>query len=230
MRLAAIILTYNEAEHVTACIASVRFADMVIVFDSFSTDQTIQLAQAAGATVIQNRFEDYARQRNAALQAVAATADWVLFVDADERVTPELAQEVREKSNCQVFPGGAFPVRTICSVTGRGAGAGIPIIRHVCSKWAKRSSTPNAAFMKSPFCSRIAARSITRSFTTTTRTSRSFTRNRKSILLTMRRFCLSRASARNRRITFCNRCASSGGASSRSRGTSMGCTAYTWGC
>ncbi len=109
MRLAAIILTYNEAEHVTACIASVRFADTVIVFDSFSTDQTVQLAQAAGATVIQNRFEDYARQRNAALQAVAATADWVLFVDADERVTPELAREVREKIELPGFSGWRIP-------------------------------------------------------------------------------------------------------------------------
>jgi (heptosyl)LPS beta-1,4-glucosyltransferase len=95
MRLAAIILTYNEAQHVVACIETLRFADQIIVFDSFSTDQTPQLAKDAGAQVIQHAFANYASQREAALDAVRDTADWVLFVDADERVTPALADEVR---------------------------------------------------------------------------------------------------------------------------------------
>lgn len=96
MRLAAVILTYNEAAHVAACIETLRFADEIVVFDSFSTDNTVELARAAGARVIQHHFENYASQRNAALQAVAELADWVLFVDADERVTPELAEEARD--------------------------------------------------------------------------------------------------------------------------------------
>jgi len=93
--LAAIILTYNESRHIADCIASVQFADQVIVFDSFSTDNTPDLARAAGAEVIQNRFEDYAQQRNAALEAVKGRVDWVLFVDADERITSALADEIR---------------------------------------------------------------------------------------------------------------------------------------
>lgn len=95
MTLAAIILTYNESRHIADCIASVQFADQVIVFDSFSTDNTSDLARAAGAEVIQNRFEDYAQQRNAALDAVKGRVDWVLFVDADERITSALADEIR---------------------------------------------------------------------------------------------------------------------------------------
>src|SRR5690606_27832263 len=95
MNLTAIILTYNEAEHIQACIESVRFADHVLVFDSFSQDNTVELAQQAGAEVIQHRFENYASQRNAALKAAEGRADWVLFVDADERATPELAAEIR---------------------------------------------------------------------------------------------------------------------------------------
>jgi (heptosyl)LPS beta-1,4-glucosyltransferase len=94
MTLAAIILTYNEAEHIRACIASLGFADFVLVFDSFSTDETVALAQAARAEVQQRTFDHYAGQRNAALEAVAGRADWVLFIDADERVTPELAAEI----------------------------------------------------------------------------------------------------------------------------------------
>lgn len=95
MRLVAVILTYNEAAHVAECIAALRFADAVVVFDSFSTDDTVTLAQQAGARVIQHAFHNYAQQRNAALAAVAAEADWVLFIDADERVSPALADEVR---------------------------------------------------------------------------------------------------------------------------------------
>ncbi len=94
MILYAIILTYNERAHVVACIDSVRFADRVIVFDSFSTDETPTLARDAGAEVIQRLFDNYPNQRNAALEAVNGRADWALFVDADERVTPELRAEV----------------------------------------------------------------------------------------------------------------------------------------
>ena len=95
-RLAAIILTFNEAEHIVECIESVKFADSVVIFDGFSTDDTVGMAQNAGAEVVQCKFEDFSTQRNSALEAVKHAADWVLFVDADERVTPELAAEVRE--------------------------------------------------------------------------------------------------------------------------------------
>jgi (heptosyl)LPS beta-1,4-glucosyltransferase len=95
-RLAAVILTYNEARHITDCVAHVAFADVVIVLDSYSTDDTVTLARTAGAEVIQNPFENYAQQRNAALKLVEDRAEWVLFVDADERIPPELAAEVRD--------------------------------------------------------------------------------------------------------------------------------------
>lgn len=93
--LVAIILTYNEASHIQGCIESLSFADDVLVYDSFSTDHTVTLAQEKGARVLQRAFDDYAGQRNAALESVADAAEWVLFIDADERVTPELAQEIR---------------------------------------------------------------------------------------------------------------------------------------
>jgi glycosyltransferase involved in cell wall biosynthesis len=92
-RLTAVILTYNEERHIAACIESVRFADDILVLDSYSTDDTAALAQQHGARLLRRSFDDYAGQRNAALEAVGA--GWVLFVDADERVTPALAQEAR---------------------------------------------------------------------------------------------------------------------------------------
>lgn len=93
MSLAAIVLTYNEEANIVACLESLAWADRRVVFDSFSTDRTVDLARALGAEVFQHPFENYAQQRNAALERVAT--DWIFFVDADERVTPELAAEIQ---------------------------------------------------------------------------------------------------------------------------------------
>lgn len=92
-QLVAVILTLNESQHIADCVRSLDWADKVVVFDSYSQDETVSLAEEAGADVLQSRFENYAQQRNAALAALEA--DWVFFVDADERGTPALAEEVR---------------------------------------------------------------------------------------------------------------------------------------
>ena len=95
-RLAAVILTYNEAHNIADCVASLReWVDAVIVWDSGSRDSTAAQASAAGALVVQRPFDNYAAQRQAALDAVAA--EWIFFVDADERATPALAAEIRQK-------------------------------------------------------------------------------------------------------------------------------------
>jgi glycosyltransferase involved in cell wall biosynthesis len=109
MRLTAIILTFNEAYHIVDCIETVRFADDILVFDSYSTDQTVELARNAGARVIQRQFDNYANQRNAALDAVREAADWMLFVDADERVPRVLAAEVRESIQYPDYAGFRIP-------------------------------------------------------------------------------------------------------------------------
>lgn len=109
MKLTAIILTYNEAAHIMDCIESVRFADEVLVFDSFSTDNTFELAQKAGARVLQHAFKNYADQRNTALASVTGSTDWVLFVDADERVTPALAAEISTVLGKSEYAGWRIP-------------------------------------------------------------------------------------------------------------------------
>ncbi|MGQ0601060.1 MAG: glycosyltransferase family 2 protein [Anaerolineales bacterium] len=91
--LCAITLTLNEEHHLPDCLASLTWADEILVFDSFSTDRTVEIARVAGARLVQRPFDNYALQRNAAL--AATDAEWVLFVDADERVTPALAEEVK---------------------------------------------------------------------------------------------------------------------------------------
>ncbi|MHB8626132.1 MAG: glycosyltransferase family 2 protein [Aggregatilineales bacterium] len=95
MTIAAIILTKNEAAHIADCIHSVAWADRVVVYDSGSSDHTCDLARAAGAEVLTHPWLNYADQREAALQAVSD--EWVFFVDADERSSPEQATEIRSK-------------------------------------------------------------------------------------------------------------------------------------
>lgn len=105
--LVAIILTLNEAAHIGDCIDSLSWADRVVVFDAFSKDDTVELARSAGAQVLQCTFDNYAQQRNAALNAIEA--DWVFFVDADERGTPELGVEVREAIDSRAEAGWYVP-------------------------------------------------------------------------------------------------------------------------
>ena len=94
MTLSAIVIAKNESRHIVDCVASLRWADEVVVCDTGSDDDTLALARQAGASVIPGHpFENYAQTRNAALDS-ATRADWVLFVDADERATPELGDEI----------------------------------------------------------------------------------------------------------------------------------------
>ena len=74
-QLTAIILTRNEGRHIVQCIDSLRWADRIVVFDSLSDDDTVALARAAGAEIFQRPFDNYAAQRNAALDAAAASGD-----------------------------------------------------------------------------------------------------------------------------------------------------------
>jgi len=93
-QLTAVILTLNEADHIADCIASLSgWIEEVVVWDSISADETCTLAQAAGVTVMSRPFDNYAAQRQAVLDVLGA--EWVLFVDADERATPALATEIQ---------------------------------------------------------------------------------------------------------------------------------------
>ncbi len=92
-RLTALIITFNEAAHIAEAIQSVAWADEVLVVDSHSTDGTADLAAAAGARVEVRAWPGYIEQKNHG--ASIAQHDWILSIDADERVTPALAAEIR---------------------------------------------------------------------------------------------------------------------------------------
>lgn len=94
MKLSVIVLTYNEEKHIGACLESVRpLADELLVFDSNSTDRTVEIARAAGVRIETRKFDNYAGQRNAAIGA--ASNDWIFFIDADERADAAVGAEIR---------------------------------------------------------------------------------------------------------------------------------------
>jgi (heptosyl)LPS beta-1,4-glucosyltransferase len=116
--LAAIILCRDELDHLVDCLPTVQFADEVVVFvdgGSPVVEQVLAITEAHGARAVQRVFDNWAAHRNAALQAV--DADWVLFVDVDERIPVALAEEVRA-----------------VIATGAAAGYGIPRDNYIFGK------------------------------------------------------------------------------------------------
>ena len=91
--ISVVIAARNEAANIEACVASVAWAREVIVVENDSSDNTVDLARRAGATVLSHPFSTIGAQRNAAIER--ASSDWVLVVDADERGSPELGEEIR---------------------------------------------------------------------------------------------------------------------------------------
>jgi len=93
--VAVIILTYNESRHLPRALNSVAgFAHEIFVIDSFSTDDTVELAKSAGAHVLEHSFKNYAQQFEWALENAPITSDWIMRLDADEIIESDLAQEI----------------------------------------------------------------------------------------------------------------------------------------
>jgi len=94
--LTVVILTYNESDHIERAIASVReIAKRIVVVDSFSSDDTVCLSQAAGAEVTQRKFINQAEQMNWALDNINIQTEWVMRLDADETIGADLRQALR---------------------------------------------------------------------------------------------------------------------------------------
>lgn len=93
--VAIIILTFNEEENLPHALDSVcGWAKQVCVFDSFSADRTVEIARERGCVVMQHRFENFGKQRNAALDELPISAEWVFFLDADEWLPADFKDEV----------------------------------------------------------------------------------------------------------------------------------------
>src|SRR5206468_10078743 len=93
LSLSVVIITLNEEANLGRTLASVAWADEVIVLDSGSTDRTREIAEAHGAKFVVEAWKGFAAQKNSALEK--ASGDWILSLDADEEVEPVLADEIR---------------------------------------------------------------------------------------------------------------------------------------
>ncbi len=93
-KITAIILTLNEEILIEEAIKTVDFADEIIVIDSYSTDETVELAKKCNVRLIQRKFDDFSSQKNFAIDN--AKYDWIYILDADERVPVDLRKEILE--------------------------------------------------------------------------------------------------------------------------------------
>src|SRR5512146_1770669 len=91
--LSVVLITLNEASNLLRTLQSVNWAQEIIVVDSGSTDETVAMARAAGARVFEEPWKGFAAQKNSAI--AHATCEWVLSLDGDEEVSPELARELQ---------------------------------------------------------------------------------------------------------------------------------------
>lgn len=108
-RLSAFIIAKNEAGDITGCLESLQgLADEIVVVDDHSTDATVELCRRFDARIFQRRLESFGAQKQYALDQT--TGDWLLSIDADERVTPALAQEIRSKLS-ESHPADGYKIR-----------------------------------------------------------------------------------------------------------------------
>lgn len=97
-KISGLIITYNEEKNIREVLECFDFCDEIIVVDSYSKDKTIDIARSfSNVTIVQNKFEDYTKQRNLALDL--ANNDWVFFLDGDERISEKGKQEIIETVN-----------------------------------------------------------------------------------------------------------------------------------
>ena len=96
MSVSILILTLNEEANLPECLQSVKWSDDIVVLDSFSSDGTVKIAEEMGARVVQRRFDNWSAHQNWALEQIPFKYPWVFYLDADERMTPQLAQEIDE--------------------------------------------------------------------------------------------------------------------------------------
>ena len=94
-RTSVVILTFNESINISDCIVSAKLiSDDIVVLDSFSTDNTVEIAKSMGVKVETNKFIGYATQRNFALQSIKYKYNWIFMIDADERVCEKVKLEI----------------------------------------------------------------------------------------------------------------------------------------
>lgn len=112
MELTAIVLTYNEQQNLPGCLGSLQtLSAKISVVDSGSSDATLEISQTYGATIVLHPFENHSKQWNWALHNLANESEWILGIDADQRISPELKHSIEEFVRSNPKENGAYVVR-----------------------------------------------------------------------------------------------------------------------
>jgi len=137
--LTGIVIARNEAAMIANCVDTLRFCDEILLINNGSTDETEKIAENMGVRVINLGSDDFAKLRNEGLKR--AKTDWVIYIDADERVTPELAAEIKVNIETSTAPVFSFYRQNYCygNLLNRG-GFGKDLVtrvfkREILSKW-----------------------------------------------------------------------------------------------
>lgn len=117
--ISVMIFTLNEEIHLPHCLNSLKWCDDIVVVDSFSSDRTAEICRNAGTRFFQNKFEGFGKQRNWALDNASLEHDWILILDADERVPDELAQELADIARKKPQGVGAYRLKRRFYMWGR---------------------------------------------------------------------------------------------------------------
>ncbi len=141
MNISAIVLTKNEEKNIEDCLASLSWCDEIIVIDDNSTDATAEIAKKHKTTVVSHALgSDFAKQRNFGLEI--AKGDWILFVDADERISDALASEIKRKAQNANFKANGYFIKRHDHLWGKvlkhgeqGKGTFLRLVRKGRGKW-----------------------------------------------------------------------------------------------
>jgi hypothetical protein len=113
MKVSALILTFNESVNIRRCMESLSWCDDIVVLDSGSTDDTIEIATRLGARIVSRPFDTFSGQRNFALETIPFKYDWILHLDADEELTPDFVAALATFELPDSFDGARVPSKTI---------------------------------------------------------------------------------------------------------------------
>lgn len=111
MKISAVVITKDEEKMLPECLKGLTWADEVLVVDTGSTDKTIKIAEKLGARVVSSRATNFSGYRNQGLSSVHG--DWILYIDADERVTSELKREIESVTSSAKYSAYAIPRKNI---------------------------------------------------------------------------------------------------------------------
>lgn len=139
-KLSFTVITYNEADNIAGCLESIKWADEIIVVDSFSTDRTVEIAENYTGKIFRVQWQGHVKQKQFALDQT--TGDWVLSLDADERLSPEAAVEVANilkhpetEANGFTFPRQSFYLGKWINFCGWYPDRKLRLVRNGKAKW-----------------------------------------------------------------------------------------------